>query len=418
MSIKSILISVKDKLKKGLALVGLLNSAEKVYVFLYVLLFCKELPLIWLDKAKDYEKGLLRRGQGGMAYGPRYVGGVQEAVPVSLPDINFYLFNKVRVSALSSSVIIDEKKIVIERAIGPEQLSYNFSSGHIRSHNQNTAVVHRCKKNEYIEKGIFLCGNGASNYYHWMVEILPRLEFVVNLPARYQKFPILVSDDVVSIPSFAYSLNIFAPGRETIVLDKNKSYIIDELIFITSPNNLPFNITGNNKFNIANVTLDNLSIDFIRKTVLANELVGCASESYPQKIFFCRKAERRNYNQDEVFALLSEFGFVKIFMEDLTFTEQVRTVYHAEFIVGPTGAAWTNLLFCRAGAKALCWMAEEIGNFSGFSTLACLVDVDLRYLTYKSGVRQVSDIYFQDYIIGINDIEKAMADFIKLSGEA
>lgn len=418
MSSKSVLISAKINFKKGLALVGLLNAADKIYESLHILLFCKVLPLIWLDKATDDEKGQLRPGHGGMAYGPRFVGGVPEAVPVSLPDINYYLFKKVRVSALSSSVIIEEKKIVIERAIGPDQLSYNFSAGHIRSHNQSTAVVNRCKKSEKIQKGIFLCGNGASNYYHWIVEILPRLEFAVNLPARYQKFPLLVSDDVVSIPSFAYTLSIFAPERKIVVLDKNKSYIVNRLIFITSPNNLPFNIIANNKFNIANVTLDNLSIDFIRKTVLAKELTGCASESYPQKIFFCRKAERRNYNQDEVFALLSKYDFVKMFMEDLTFTEQVRTVYHAEFIVGPTGAAWTNLLFCRPGTKALCWMAEEIGNFSGFSTLAGLVDVDLRYLTYKSGVEQVSDIFCQDYIIDINAIEKGLENFVKLSGEA
>lgn len=418
MSSKSVWISAKINIKKGLAIVGLLNAADKIYESLHFLLFCKVLPLIWLDKATDYEKGLLRSAHSGMAYGPRFVGGVQEAVPVSLPDINYYLFKKVRVSALSSSVIINEKKIVIERAIGPDQSNYNFSAGHIRSHSQNTAAVNRSKKNENIEKGIFLCGNGASNYYHWIVEVLPRLEFVEKLPDHYQKFPLLVSDDVASIPSFAYTLRIFAPDREIVLLDKNKSYTVDDLIFITSPNNLPFNIIGNNKFNIANVTLNSLSIDFIRKNVLANELVGSSSENYPKKIFFCRKAERRNYNQDEVFAFLSKFGFVKIFMEDLTFTEQVRTVYHAEFIVGPTGAAWTNLLFCRAGTKALCWMAEEIGNFSGFSTLARLVDVDLRYLTYKSGVKQVSDIYGQDYMVDMSAIEKGMADFIKLTGEA
>ena len=99
-------------------------------------------------------------------------------------------------------------------------------------------------------------------------------------------------------------------------------------------------------------------------------------------------------------------------MEDLSFTEQVRTVYHADFIVGPTGAAWTNLIFCKAGTKTLCWMAEEIGDFSAFSTIAHLLNVDMRYLTYKSGVKMTSDLYFHDYHIDIDLIENGLYELL------
>ena len=121
------------------------------------------------------------------------------------------------------------------------------------------------------------------------------------------------------------------------------------------------------------------------------------------------KSGIRNYNQDEVFNYLSVFGFTKIFLEDLSFLEQVRTIYHADLIVGPTGAAWTNLIFCRSGARGLCWMADESGDFSAFSSIAGMVGVDLIYITYKSDVRSTRELYSKDYYIDLSMIENGLS---------
>lgn len=366
------------------------------------------LPLVWMDESTAKEKGLLRHGSKSFTYGPHFIGRAQSTENVCLPDIHYYVFEKARVSATSSSVILNDKQVIIDRAIGPDQNKYDYAGGQIIAHGGDTACV-RLGKSEIVKKGIFLGGNGSSNYYHWMVEILAKLEFLPKLPEQYQKYPLLVSEDVVRIPSFRETIDLFAKGFELIVLSKQLSYVVDELIYINSPNNLPFNLVGNQKFKCAYVTIDSLSIDYLRKVALQAALSTPALSNYPTKIFLCRKNGIRNYNQDEVFNYLSGYGFTKIFMEDLSFLEQVKTIHHADFIVGPTGAAWTNLIFCRTGAKALCWMADEFGDFSAYSSIAGMVGVDLRYLTYKAGVHSTSELYSKGYYIDLNMIKKGLS---------
>lgn len=366
------------------------------------------LPLVWMDELTAQEKGLLRHGTKGITFGPHYIGRAQSTESVCLPDIHYFMFERARVSATSSSVILNDKQVIIDRAIGPDQIKYDYAGGQIIAHGGNTAIV-RLGKSEAIKKGVFLGGNGSSNYYHWLIEILAKLEFLSKLPEHYQKYPLLVSEDVVRIPSFRETLDLFAKGCALIVLSKQLSYVVDELIYINSPNNLPFNLFGNQKFKCAYVTIDSLSINYVRKVALQDALRVPALSNYPKKIFLYRKSGLRNYNQDEVFDYLAGFGFTKIFMEDLSFLEQVRTVHHADFLVGPTGAAWTNLIFCRLGAKGLCWMADELGDFSAYSSIAAMVGVDLRYLTYKAGVHSTSALYSKGYYIDLSMIEKGLS---------
>lgn len=368
----------------------------------------KVVPLVWMDESTVQEKRLLRPGSEGIAYGPHYLGCAQSTEKVSLPNIHYYVFEKARVSAASSSVILNEKQVIIDRAIGPDQNAYDFSGGHILAHGRDTSVI-RLRKTEAIKRGIFLGGNGSWNYYHWIVEILAKLEFLAKLPEQYQEYPLLVSEDIGRIPSFRDTLDIFARGHEIIVLRKELQYVVEKLIYINSPNNLPFNLFGNHKFKCSYATIDRVSIDYIRKTALEDALSIPALSNYHKKVFLRRKSKLRNYNQDEIFNYLSGLGFTGIFMEDLKFLEQVRTIHHADYIVGPTGAAWTNLIFCRSGAKGLCWMANEFGDFPAYSSIARMVGVDLRYLTYNAGVNSTRELYSKEYYIDLSMVKKGLS---------
>lgn len=366
------------------------------------------LPLVWMDESTIQEKGLLRHSSQGIAYGPHYIGRKQSTESVRLPEIHYYVFERARVSVNSSSVILNDKQVIIDRAPVLDQSKCNYAGGQIIAHGGNTALV-RLGKSTHIEKGIFLGGNGTSNYYHWMIEILPKLEFLSKLPEHYQNYPLLVSDDIVRIPSFREILDLFAHGCEPIVLNKHLSYVVDELVYINSPSNIPFNLVGNQKAKPSDCAIDSLSINYVRKVALQHALRVTALSNYPKKIFLCRKSGIRNYNQDEVFNYLADLGFKKIFLEDLSFMEQVKTIHQADFIVGPTGAAWTNLIFCKSGAKGLCWMADETGDFSAFSSIAGMTGVDLRYVTYQSDVRSTQELYFKDYYIALSMIEKGLS---------
>jgi capsular polysaccharide biosynthesis protein len=77
----------------------------------------------------------------------------------------------------------------------------------------------------------------------------------------------------------------------------------------------------------------------------------------------------------------------------------------AEIIIGPTGAAWTNLIFANSGIKALTWIAKEAGDFSGYSSLAHHVNIQLDFITYKAGTQDSRGIYSAPYTIDCKEIE-------------
>ncbi len=363
----------------------------------------RALAIIWMDQLTGFEKHLLRHGGDGTSHGPRFVGGGQSCAAVRLPDVGYYIFEDACVAMNASAVILQRSATVIERALGPDKERYDYAVGPTIAHDHATAVVW-VGTPEPIECGIFLGGNGSANYYHWLAELLTKLEFLPQLPDRYREYPLLVGEDAIKIPAFRDTLGLFAKGCEVIALSNRAMFDVRRLVYINCPNNLPFNFRGNQRFGVGYAATSPQSIAFIRNKALAAAFATPNTRAYPERIFLARKNDRRAYNQDEVFECLSKSGFTIIFMEDLDFLEQVRTIQHADVIAGPSGAAWTNLMFARPGSKGLCWMAEAAGDFSAYSNIAAIVGTDLRYVTFKTGAVTARQLYRADYYLDPEDV--------------
>jgi capsular polysaccharide biosynthesis protein len=132
-----------------------------------------------------------------------------------------------------------------------------------------------------------------------------------------------------------------------------------------------------------------------------------------RRLFLARKSSgRRDYNQDEIFTVCQRHGFEKIYMEDMPLQEQIEAIRSAELIAGPTGAAWTNLIFVEPGTRCLCWMAEEQRGFAAYSNLAHAVGAELRYVTYATGVRDSDRLYFINYRLDPAEVERGLTDLV------
>jgi capsular polysaccharide biosynthesis protein len=379
----------RSNIKLSLPIVFLFGLVKKSYRH------NKLLPIAWLDENRTNFKITLDSQKRGYSYGPGVSGGIQRVEQVRLPAVNLYYFENARISVLSSSILLDNK-IIIERVEGVDVIRCDYSSGHVLIHNTQNALVQNIQIT-HLEQGIFLGGNGAFNYYHWMIEILPKLQYLNELDKiGYEGFPLLVSEDVDHIKSFREALNIIAKDRSVLMLNRDKTYCADRLVYINAPNNLPFNLRQNDKMRISDFLIRPSSIKNLRNQFLMSSgFPAPAKES--RRIYFARHNERRNYNQEEVFSIFRQQGFQKVFMEELSLKEQISLIYNAEVLAGPTGAEWTNLIFCHEGTKCLCWMAEEFGDFSAFSNLAKIVDADLRYVTFRTAAKSVRDLNYRSY---------------------
>lgn len=63
-----------------------------------------------------------------------------------------------------------------------------------------------------------------------------------------------------------------------------------------------------------------------------------------------RARGRKLLNEDVLWPALRQYGFERVFMEDLDFPAQVRLMQRSAVIVAPHGAGLTNMIFCPEGA--------------------------------------------------------------------
>ncbi len=366
------------------------------------------LDIVWLDQDTDNCKLELLAAYDSMSYGPK-LDGVKEIVcPVKVPATRQYFFRNVQIN-ISSSSVVSETKAVVERVQHVCNTRSRYVSGHIVEHGNTIALVNSVSDSTVIDKAFFLGGNGCTNYYHWLIEILPKLEHIDDL-SNYADYPLLVSEDVYNNKNLRDALSALNPGRPVVVVNSKTNHIVQNLVYINAPNECPYNLQRKQALEPSDFYFRKSSIDYLRRILIQDKHL--ASASTMQRIFLARRPGRRDYNQDQVFSVLQPLGFRKVFMEELSFDEQIELMSNAEFLAGPTGAAWTNLIFCRPGTKCLCWMAEESAGFSAFSNLAVLVGADMHYVTYRAGVTTTGKLYFQNYSVDASAIKKQIERMI------
>jgi len=109
----------------------------------------------------------------------------------------------------------------------------------------------------------------------------------------------------------------------------------------------------------------------LRKYVLA--LVPPA-KGPRKRIYISRAGRRRIVNEPEVITLLQTYGFTIIIDKPRSVIEQVRIYQNAEFIIGPHGASFSNIIWCQRGTHLFELFAPTY--YPGF----------FRYLAHELGV--------------------------------
>jgi capsular polysaccharide biosynthesis protein len=188
----------------------------------------------------------------------------------------------------------------------------------------------RFKRKRPMDEGILLSMPWHHNFYHWMIEMLPRLISYDRCP-QLQHVPLIVPK---SAPKFvAESLRLTGYQSKTIFLENGayrfkKLHMLSKLASTTevSPDAVEW---LNKKFNDTSSTL-----------------IG------PKKIYVSRRDAKIRFvaNETQLADILSEFGFETFVMSDLSLADQINLFRTAEFIVGPHGAAFANLAFSKPGA--------------------------------------------------------------------
>ena len=167
------------------------------------------------------------------------------------------------------------------------------------------------------------------NFYHWMIEILPRLAILkktkedlsclpIVMPKQHPKF---VKDSLV-ISGFIHRILFIDDG----VARFNKLHLLTKI----SQQNAPSPI----------------AVEWLRKTFIKY----AEKTTNMRRIYVSRRDANSRYvtNESDVEKLLFNYGFETICMSCFSLENQINIFQEAEIIIGSHGAAFANLVFTPA----------------------------------------------------------------------
>lgn len=338
----------------------------------------KIVPLVAIDKLDKQIVEVLFEANSFTSYLPKEVGAEEQSVHVKMPQIALYAFNNAIVHAHSSAIYWNNQLVVSK---GQDE---RINEGYLKYHNQDYGKIVYGSEMEEIEHGFFLAGNGTWNWFHYLVEILPKL---ILLQAKHCKV-LLVSDTVLKIPNMQAILELLVQPTDFSIkyLASNKAYKVNTLLYINDFNHVQFNRFDNlikYQDTYFNAGVLQSFVDQLWSRV--NDEAMHPAGHYPAKIFLYRKQTHRiAANQDAILAMLAKDGFEAVSMDEKSVFEQLNYFKNAQFIIGISGAAWANLIFCSNRPKAICFLPNNAHEFCVYSNLAKIFKVDYNAFYYDS----------------------------------
>lgn len=308
---------------------------------------------------------------------PQTIGTTKKTLTADLPAVSPTVYNNI-IGKPGSSIFR-----LGQNALLPEDMYNNLSElCFVNEHEpcivQESQIALKLAKAEEIAKGVCAFGQGNSNWYHWLVEILPTVLLSQKLPSAFDRHPLLVPESALNIPSFRDTLELCRGDRDVIPLQNSHLYEIGELVYTPPQAAGPFNMQ-NGLWPEPRHYVQNIDVmQLLRETILQKLNIKRSNDG-PKRVFLARQPNSRSYNQTEIISAAQQRGFEPVYLENLSFRDQVQLMHNADYVVGPTGAAFTNTLFMHSGSHSLVWALKEYAGACFFSNLAHASNVNMRY---------------------------------------
>ena len=245
----------------------------------------------------------------------------------------------------------------------------------------------------------------AHNYAHWMTEVLPRI-CLFCVDERFQDVPIILSDDLHS--NLMESLLMVSDAQRTIfTLPVGRAVHVEKLFSVSPTGYVPFGQRSKKLLGHLHGLFSPYALNMLCNKLKA--MVPLAAENIPSKIYLRRNSGiRKIVNNAEIESILTRKGFSIVEPEKLNFLEQIILFANTDVVVGGTGAACANLVFCKPSAQFLILISKhESMPYGYWQNMACAVGGRVKYVL--GDVVHSADLGIHgDYTINPSDILDAL----------
>ena len=320
---------------------------------------------------------------------------------VSMPDTYWATIKQASVIG-GSNIVLTKQDAIYNAPIG-SNINYSDNALYIYHDSTypyqigpNTRIYWKRRPvRRRLDQGISLICNYSFNYYHFVLECLPKLHLIEQQTIPPET-PILVDACVTHTPSFRTYLDVLMTIKRPIIYVGPRERIdVDTLYLPSAVNVIIPNMISLALCSPSDNLFDMQSIRNIREKMLLYSQSHLSNRTFASRIFISRKNHpHRSYNEPGIWQVLQKHGFERVMPETLSLAEQIQTFAHADWIIAASGAALTNILYCHPGCRVLVLTSLQI-NLSIFSSIADALDIRMIYLTGEATMQQDLHTGFQ-----------------------
>jgi capsular polysaccharide biosynthesis protein len=177
----------------------------------------------------------------------------------------------------------------------------------------------------------------TDNYHHWVIDLLPR----IGLVARAGFAPADFDHVIINHAGRRYqkdSLAALGIAEEKLITATEQLHVRAEMLVVPS-------------LKSHNQCLPSADISFLRQRFLG----GPGTRKPGRRLFISRRgaAFRQLRNESELLPILEDYGFEVVSLGELQMKEQAEFFSEAEWVVGVSGAGFSNLVFASPSARVV-----------------------------------------------------------------
>jgi|GEM_PF-1363049 len=249
-----------------------------------------------------------------------------------------------------------------------------------------TVYLSRSAQSLRIEKGIYVGSFAPHNWFHWLVDTLPSVFFLKDLPEEYREYPLILPTGTLNKRSWAEAFDLVNPGHLVVEVLPDALHRFGTLVMVDGVSNgfpRPVDLAYWNP----RIAIREQALKEYREHLLAQVPSNARVENrFPDRIFIGRRDnEGRTYNQEELAELASQFGFKLVYLEDYSFVDSVALFQSAKFIIGPHGAGFANALFVAPGTRILFWTWDDSRGDNWYENLFFITKADSERIVISPG---------------------------------
>ena len=246
----------------------------------------------------------------------------------------------------------------------------------------------------------------ASNYAHWVTEVLPRI-VLFCAEDTFRSVPIVVNDGLHK--NIMESLFLVAgTGRKIITLSIGRALAVDKLYLTSVAGYVPFERRENKLSGHLHGVFSPLALGALRKHLTA---LNREKEQgvWPEKIFLRRNSGARKVtNSNELEELLVAQGYVIVEPEKLSFLEQVGLFSNVKSVIASSGAAVANIIFCSPASKILILISKQPNtSYWYWQNMAAASGNFVQYILGETVTENMRSIH-DDFYISPAEVLKAL----------